>query len=82
MDMVSNVEVTIKGDLRRIGAKPGETLLLGFRERLPITAMADVKRKLEHDLPGVRVEIVAGLEFAAIVPAGSDVIKRISGTAA
>lgn len=76
MDLVKNVEVTIKGDVRMLKTKPGDRIVCCFRERLPITAISDVQKQLESYFPMTRVLVVAGVEFFGLIPAESDVVKR------
>lgn len=77
MELVKHVEVTIKGEIRRLNPKPGDRLVLTFRERLPITAIHDVKRQLEHYFPHTEVLVIAGVEVMALIPSDADVLKRV-----
>ena len=78
MDLVKNVEVTIKGDVRRLETKPGDRLVCCFRERLPVTAIADVQRQLEAYFPRTQVLVVAGVEWFGVIPSEADVVKRLA----
>jgi len=77
MDMVRNVEVTLKGDVRRLQLTPGDRIVCCFRERLPITAINDVKNHLQHVFPRTEVIVLAGIESFAVIPATDDVVKRV-----
>ena len=77
MELVRQVEVTIKGEVRRLVTKPGDRLVVTFRERIPITAIRDVKRQLEHYFPHTEVLIIAGVETFMVIPAEADVVKRV-----
>lgn len=76
MDLIKNVEVTVKGDVRRLDLQPGDKIVCCFRERLPITAIKDVKIQLETYFPRTEVLIVAGVEYFGVIPADADLVKR------
>lgn len=78
MDMVRNVNVTVRGDVRRLQLNQGDRVVACFRERLPLTAIRDVKLALETHFPRNEVLVICGIESLAILPPDVDVPTRIA----
>jgi len=72
MQEVGHVKLTVTGDIRRLRLEHGDRVVITFRERLPITAIRDVKKQLETYFPRNEVMIIAGIEAIAILRAGDD----------
>ena len=77
MQEVRNVKITVAGDVRRLRLEHGDQVVVCFRERLPITAIREVKRELETYVPRNSVLVIAGVESMAVLPAGQDVPHRL-----
>lgn len=77
MQEIDRVKVTVHGEVRRLALNPGDQVVVCFRERLPLTAIREVKRELETYFPRNAVLVIAGVETLAVLPAGKDVPQRI-----
>lgn len=65
------VELTVKGDVRVLRVRPGDKILIEFRDRVSGAAMADVRERLQAMFPTNEVVVVAG-GLLSVLPADAD----------
>lgn len=75
--MGDTVEITYKGDVKRLELAMGDKLLICFDERLPRQHILDVRENLQQLFPRNEVLVLAGVGAVAIIPGNADSPVRI-----